>query len=180
MRLEIGDRCGLRDPAKFAFAWVTDFPLFEIDEETGAPAPAHHPFTAPGPDQWDLIDTEPMKMRAQHYDMVLNGYELGSGSIRIHKPEFQRRIFTMLGMTSEQIDDRFGFFVRALDYGAPPHGGMALGIDRIVMLAVGETNIRDVIAFPKNQLARDVMMDAPSTVPDRLVRDLGLKISQPS
>jgi aspartyl-tRNA synthetase len=178
MRLEIGERCGLRDPAEFAFAWVTDFPLFEIDEETGRPAPAHHPFTAPGPDQWDLIDSDPMKMRAQHYDMVLNGYELGSGSIRIHKPEFQRRIFEMLGMTEEQIQDRFGFFIRSLDYGAPPHGGMALGIDRIVMLAVGETSIRDVIAFPKNQLARDVMMDAPSEVPDRLVRDLGLKTTQ--
>jgi len=178
MRLEIGDRCGLRDPGKFAFAWVTDFPLFEIDEETGEPAPAHHPFTAPAPGQWDLIDSEPLEMRAQHYDMVLNGYELGSGSIRIHKPEFQRRIFTMLGMSEEQIADRFGFFIRALDYGAPPHGGMALGIDRIVMLAVGETSIRDVIAFPKNQLARDVMMDAPSEVPDRLVRDLGLKITQ--
>ena len=178
MRLEIGDRCGLRDPGAFAFAWVTDFPLFEIDEETGEPAPAHHPFTAPAPGQWDLIDSEPLKMRAQHYDMVLNGYELGSGSIRIHKPEFQRRIFTMLGMSEEQIADRFGFFIRALDYGAPPHGGMALGIDRIVMLAVGETSIRDVIAFPKNQLARDVMMDAPSEVPDRLLRDLSLKITQ--
>jgi aspartyl-tRNA synthetase len=177
MRLEIGERCGLRDPAKFAFAWVTDFPLFEIDEETGEPAPAHHPFTAPLPGQWDLIDSEPLKMRAQHYDMVLNGYELGSGSIRIHKPEFQRRIFTMLGMSEEHIQDRFGFFIRSLDYGAPPHGGMALGIDRIVMLAVGETNIRDVIAFPKNQLARDVMMDAPSEVPDRLTKDLGIKVT---
>ncbi len=177
MRNEIGERCGLRDPQKFAFAWVTDFPLFEVDPETGEPAPAHHPFTAPAEGQWDLIDVDPLKMRAQHYDMVLNGYELGSGSIRIHKPEFQRRIFEMLGMTQEQIDDRFGFFIRALDYGAPPHGGMALGIDRIVMLAVGETSIRDVIAFPKNQLARDVMMDAPSAVPERLVRDLGLKIT---
>ncbi len=176
MRNEIGERCGLRDPQKFAFAWVTDFPLFEVDAETGQPAPAHHPFTAPAQDQWDLIDSEPLKMRAQHYDMVLNGYELGSGSIRIHKPEFQRKIFEMLGMTQEQIEDRFGFFIRALDYGAPPHGGMALGIDRIVMLAVGETSIRDVIAFPKNQLARDVMMDAPSPVPGRLVRDLGLKV----
>ena len=178
MRLEVGERCGLRDPGTFAFAWVTDFPLFETDEETGAPAPAHHPFTAPAPDQWDLIDTDPLKMRAQHYDMVLNGYELGSGSIRIHKPEFQRRIFTMLGMTDDQIADRFGFFIRALDYGAPPHGGMALGIDRIVMLAAGENNIRDVIAFPKNQLARDVMMDAPSEVPDRLTRDLGITVSK--
>jgi aspartyl-tRNA synthetase len=176
MRNEIGDRCGLRDPEKFAFAWVTDFPLFEISEETGEPEPAHHPFTAPGEGQWDLIDTDPLKMRAQHYDMVLNGYELGSGSIRIHKPEFQRRIFEMLGMTAEQIEERFGFFMRALDYGAPPHGGMALGIDRVAMLAVGETSIRDVIAFPKNQLARDVMMDAPSVVPDRLLKDLGLTV----
>ena len=178
MRNEIGDRCGLRDPQAFAFAWVTDFPLFEIDPETGGPAPAHHPFTAPADDQWNLIESDPLRMRAQHYDMVLNGYELGSGSIRIHKPEFQRRIFEMLGMTPEQIDDRFGFFLRALDYGAPPHGGMALGIDRIAMLAVGETSIRDVIAFPKNQLARDVMMDAPSPVPDRMIRDLGLSVKR--
>ncbi len=175
MRNDIGDRCGLRDPGTYAFAWITDFPLFELDEETNRPAPAHHPFTAPGDRQWDLLDTDPMAMRAQHYDMVLNGFELGSGSIRIHKPEFQRRIFTMLGMSDEQIADRFGFFMRALDYGAPPHGGMALGIDRIVMLAVGETNIRDVIAFPKNQLARDVMMDAPSPIPERLLKDLALK-----
>ncbi len=174
MRGEIGERCGLRDPQAYAFAWVTDFPLFEIDEGTGRPAPAHHPFTAPAPGEWELIDTDPLAMRAQHYDMVLNGYELGSGSIRIHKPEFQRRVFQMLGMTTEQIDERFGFFIRALDYGAPPHGGMALGIDRIAMLAVGETSIRDVIAFPKNQLARDVMMDAPSAVPGRLLQDLGL------
>jgi aspartyl-tRNA synthetase len=179
MRNEVGERCGLRDAKTFAFAWVTDFPLFEIDEETGQPAPAHHPFTAPADGQWDLIDSAPLTMRAQHYDMVLNGYELGSGSIRIHQAEFQRRIFDMLGMTAEQIEDRFGFFLRALDYGAPPHGGMALGIDRIVMLAVGETNIRDVIAFPKNQMARDVMMDAPSAVPERLLRDLGLNITTP-
>ncbi|MBV9270073.1 MAG: aspartate--tRNA ligase, partial [Candidatus Eremiobacteraeota bacterium] len=156
MRNEVAERVGLRDPKKFAFAWVTDFPLFEADAETGKPIPAHHPFTAPNPGQSELIENDPLRMRAQHYDMVLNGFELGSGSIRIHKPEFQRKIFTMLGMTDEEIEDRFGFFIRALDYGAPPHGGMALGIDRIIMLAVGETGIRDVIAFPKNQVARDV------------------------
>ncbi len=179
MRNYVGERCGLRDPNAFAFAWVLDFPYLEIDEETGQPAPAHHPFTSPGDDQWDLIDTDPLKMRAQHYDMVLNGFELGSGSIRIHKPELQRRIFEMLGMTPEQIQDRFGFFVRALEYGAPPHGGMALGVDRIVMLAAGEENIREVIAFPKNQVGRDLMMDAPTAVPANLLRDLYLKSTSP-
>ncbi len=179
MRNLVGERCGLRDPKAFAFCWVLDFPYLEIDEETGVPAPAHHPFTSPGEDQWHLIDTEPLKMRAQHYDMVLNGFELGSGSIRIHKPELQRKIFEMLGMTPEQIEDRFGFFVRALEYGAPPHGGMALGVDRIVMLACGEENIREVIAFPKNQVGRDLMMDAPTPVPERLLRDLYLASTAP-
>uniref|UniRef100_E6Q7C7 Aspartyl-tRNA synthetase n=1 Tax=mine drainage metagenome TaxID=410659 RepID=E6Q7C7_9ZZZZ len=180
MRLEIGQRCGLRDPAKFAFCWVTEFPYLEMDEESGKPVPAHHPFSAPMSGQWDLIDSDPLAMRAQHYDMVLNGFELGSGSIRIHDVALQKRIFTMLGMSEEEIEDRFGFFVRALRYGAPPHGGMALGIDRIVMLACGEENLRQVIAFPKNQVGRDVMMDAPSPVPERLLRDLYLRSVAPS
>jgi aspartyl-tRNA synthetase len=175
MRNEVGARCNLRDPQQYAFAWVTGFPYLEIDEATGKPAPAHHPFTSPAPGDWGLIDTAPEKMRAQHYDLVLNGYELGSGSIRIHTPGEQRRIFEMLGLTPEQIEERFGFFVRALDYGAPPHGGMALGIDRIVMIACGEENIREVIALPKNQVARDLMMDAPSAVPDQLISDLHLR-----
>ncbi|HEX3459036.1 MAG TPA: aspartate--tRNA ligase [Candidatus Baltobacteraceae bacterium] len=180
MRNEIGDRCDLRDPQRFAFAWVTDFPYLEIDEETGVPAPAHHPFTAPAPGDWDLIDKAPLEMRAQHYDLVLNGYELGSGSIRIHKPGEQRKIFEMLGLTAEQVEERFGFFVRALEYGAPPHGGMALGIDRIAMIACGETSIREVIAFPKNQLGRDLMMDAPSAVPEQLLRDLHVRLAPES
>jgi aspartyl-tRNA synthetase len=175
MRNEVGERCGLRDPQTFAFCWVTGFPYLEIDEESGKPAPAHHAFTAPAPGDWELIDRAPMEMRAQHYDLVLNGWELGSGSIRIHKPEEQRRIFEMLGLSADQIEERFGFFVRALEYGAPPHGGMALGIDRIVMFACGEENIREVIAFPKNQGARDLMMDAPSLVPDQLIADLHLR-----
>jgi aspartyl-tRNA synthetase len=179
MRNEIGARCGLRDPEAFAFCWVTGFPYLEIDEETGKPAPAHHAFTAPAEGQWELIDTEPLKMRAQHYDMVLNGWELGSGSIRIHKAEQQRKIFDMLGLTAEQIEERFGFFLRALEYGAPPHGGMALGIDRMVMIACGEENIREVIAFPKNQVARDLMMDAPSSVPENLLQDLYLRTTHP-
>jgi aspartyl-tRNA synthetase len=117
-------------------------------------------------------------MRAQHYDMVLNGYELGSGSIRNHDPSMQRKIFKMLGMGEEEIEDRFGFFIRALDFGAPPHGGMALGIDRIAMLACGETSIRDVIAFPKNQGARDLMMEAPSGVPAKSLRELAITVKE--
>ncbi|MGA9946459.1 MAG: aspartate--tRNA ligase [Candidatus Cybelea sp.] len=177
MRNEVGERCKLRDPQTFAFVWVTGFPYLELDETTGQPAPAHHPFTAPVPGDWILIDRDPMAMRAQHYDMVLNGYELGSGSIRIHKANEQRKIFEMLGLTPEQVEERFGFFVRALEYGAPPHGGMALGIDRIVMIACGEENCREVTAFPKNQVARDPMMDAPSPVPEQLVRDLHLRLA---
>jgi aspartyl-tRNA synthetase len=175
MRNAVGDRCGLRDSKNFSFCWVLGFPYLEIDEATGKPVPAHHAFTAPAEGQWELMDTDPMKMRAQHYDMVLNGYELGSGSIRIHQAEKQRKIFEMLGLSAEQIEERFGFFVRALEYGAPPHGGMALGIDRIVMLACQEGDLREVIAFPKNQQARDLMMDAPGAVPENLLRDLYLK-----
>ncbi len=179
LRLEIGDRLKLRDPQKFAFCWVLGFPLFERDEETGEITFSHHPFTAPLPGQDALFDSDPLAITAQHYDLVLNGSELGSGSIRNHVPEFQRRVFKRLGLSDEQIDDRFGFFMEALSYGAPPHGGMALGIDRIVMIACGESNIRDVIAFPKNQMARDVMMDAPSSVPDQALNDLGLRIAEP-
>ena len=180
LRLEIGERLGLRKPDAFAFCWVLGFPLFERDEESGEITFSHHPFTAPAPGQEALFDSDPLAITAQHYDLVLNGYELGSGSIRNHQAEFQRKVFKRLGLTDEQIDDRFGFFMEALTYGAPPHGGMALGIDRIVMLACGETSIRDVIAFPKNQMARDVMMDAPSAVPDQALKDLGLKIVEPA
>ncbi|MDQ6943889.1 MAG: aspartate--tRNA ligase [Candidatus Eremiobacteraeota bacterium] len=179
LRLEIGDRLKLRDPQKFAFCWVLGFPLFERDEESGEITFSHHPFTAPLSGQEALFDTDPLAITAQHYDLVLNGYELGSGSIRNHVPEFQRRVFKRLGLSDEQIDDRFGFFMEALSYGAPPHGGMALGIDRIAMIACGESNIREVIAFPKNQMARDVMMDAPSSVPDQALNELGLRIAPP-
>jgi len=179
LRLEIGSRLGLRDPKKFAFCWVLGFPLFERDEETGEITFSHHPFTAPLPGQEALFDTDPLAITAQHYDLVLNGYELGSGSIRNHQAEFQRKIFRRLGLSEEQIDDRFGFFMEALTYGAPPHGGMALGIDRIAMIAVGEESMREVVAFPKNQVARDLMMDAPSSVPDKALRELGIKIVKP-
>jgi aspartyl-tRNA synthetase len=174
--LEIGERLGLRDPAAFRFCWVRGFPLFERAAEGGEITFSHHPFTAPAPGQEALFDSDPLGVTAQHYDLVLNGYELGSGSIRNHDPVFQRKVFQRLGLSDEQIDDRFGFFLEALRYGAPPHGGMALGIDRLVMLACGTTNMRDVIAFPKNQSARDVMMDAPASVPDAALRDLHLML----
>jgi aspartyl-tRNA synthetase len=180
LRLHVGERLGLRDPAKFAFCWVVGFPLFERDPETGALTPTHHPFTSPAPGQEALLDTDPDAMRAQHYDLVLNGWELGSGSIRIHDPEFQHRIFEIFGLSDAEIEARFGFFMEALRYGAPPHGGMAWGIDRLAMLACGETSIRDVIAFPKNQTFRDVMMDAPSPVPPELLRDVGLQMRSKS
>ena len=172
LRIEIGERLGLRDPQKFAFCWVIGFPLFEHDPETDKITFAHHPFTAPLPGQEALFESDPLSLRAQHYDLVLNGFELGSGSIRNHQAAFQRKVFHHLGLDDAEIDKRFGFFVNALEYGAPPHGGMALGIDRVVMLACGETSIRDVIAFPKNQNARDVMMDAPSNVPEKNLKEL--------
>ncbi len=176
LRAHVGERLGLRDPAQFRFCWVVDFPLFERDAETGAIAPTHHPFTAPLPGQEVLLASDPLAMRAQHYDLVLNGFELGSGSIRIHDAAYQRRVFSdVFGMSEETIADRFGFFMEALRYGAPPHGGMAWGIDRLAMLACGEASIRDVIAFPKNQQARDLMMDAPSSIPDASLRELGLQ-----
>ncbi len=175
LRLHVGDRLGLRDPQTFVFCWVVGFPLFERDVDTGAIAPTHHPFTAPAAGQAALLDSDPLAMRAQHYDLVLNGFELGSGSIRINDPAFQQRIFEIFGLSAAEIDDRFGFFMEALRYGAPPHGGMAWGIDRLAMLACGETSIRDVIAFPKNQVARDLMMAAPSPVPEASLHDLGLQ-----
>ncbi|HEY0798638.1 MAG TPA: aspartate--tRNA ligase [Candidatus Baltobacteraceae bacterium] len=150
LRMHVAQERNLLDPQAFAFCWVIDFPLFERDAQSGELTFSHHPFTAPAPGQAALFDTDPLAMRAQHYDLVLNGYELGSGSIRNHHADFQRKIFLKLGLSEEAIDDRFGFFLEALEYGAPPHGGMALGLDRIAMLACGETSIRDVIAFPKN------------------------------
>jgi len=179
LRLLVGDRIGHRPADKFEFCWVVGFPLFARDPETGALAPEHHPFTAPVAGQAALLDSNPDAMRAQHYDLVLNGWELGSGSVRIHDPEFQHRIFQIFGLSEREIEDRFGFFMEALRYGAPPHGGMAWGIDRLAMIACGETSIRDVIAFPKNQMARDLMMEAPSAVPGEQLRELGLELRKP-
>jgi aspartyl-tRNA synthetase len=178
LRLHVAERLALRDPESFAFCWIVGFPLFERDPESGEIAPTHHPFTAPAPGQEALLESDPLAMRAQHYDLVLNGSELGSGSIRIHDVAFQKKIFEVFGLSEQTIEERFGFFMEALRYGAPPHGGMAWGLDRVAMLACGETSIRDVIAFPKNQMARDLMLDAPSAVPPAQLRELGLELKR--
>lgn len=175
MRLHVADQRKLRDPSTFAFCWVLDFPLFERDEATGNLAPAHHPFTAPAPGSESLAG-DPLALRAQHYDVVLNGTELGSGSIRIYDPALQRKIFELLGYTDEEVTQRFGFLLEAFEYGAPPHGGIAVGIDRIIAHMSGGDAIRETIAFPKNQRFQDLMIDAPGPVEPKALRELHLKV----
>jgi len=169
----------LRDPHRFEFCWVLDFPLFEKDADTGAITSTHHPFTAPALGSEDLSG-DPLSIRAQHYDIVLNGTELGSGSLRIHDPVLQKKIFAMLGYTDEEVKQRFGFLLEAFAYGAPPHGGIALGVDRIIQIMVGADSIREVIAFPKNQRFQDLMVEAPAPVPAALLRELHLKTDVPA
>jgi aspartyl-tRNA synthetase len=154
------------DPNELAFCWVVDFPLFEKSESEGRLVSAHHPFTAPRDEQKELLATSPEKVIAKAYDIVLNGYEIGGGSIRIHDRETQNKIFQILGLADDEIVERFGHMLEAFEYGAPPHGGIAPGIDRIVMLLAGEPNIREVITFPKTGDARDPMMGAPSPLPE--------------
>ncbi len=169
LRLKLGDILGLRDPDKFAFAIVTDFPMFEYNEEEGRYTAQHHPFTMPFMEDLDYLVSDPPRVRSQAYDFVLNGIELGSGSIRIHRSDIQRRVFEALGLGEEEIEERFGFILNAFTYGAPPHGGFAFGLDRLVMLLAGEQSLRDVIAFPKIRDASCPMTDAPTAVaPDQL------------
>jgi aspartyl-tRNA synthetase len=160
----------------YKFTWVTDFPLFERNDE-GRLVSVHHPFTAPKAEDIPLLDAEPEKVRAQAYDVVLNGTELGGGSIRIHDPAFQERMFQILGVPAAEIESRFSHLIRALEYGTPPHGGLAIGADRLVMLLSGRHSIRDVIAFPKTQKAMDLMMNAPSTVDDKQLRDIHIRLA---
>ncbi|WP_394960838.1 aspartate--tRNA ligase [Candidatus Allofournierella merdavium] len=172
VRLEVGRRCGLIDPAKFNFLWVVRFPLFEYSEEEGRYMAMHHPFTMPTEDSIDKVETDQGSCYANAYDIVLNGVELGGGSIRINDPELQARMFKALGFTDEKARESFGFLMDAYRYGAPPHGGWAIGLDRLVMLMLGRDSIRDVIAFPKVQNASELMSGAPDTVDDKQLRDL--------
>ncbi len=164
----------------YRYVWIVDFPMFVgVDAATGTPKPAHHPFTRPHPDDLDRLETDPMAVRSQAYDLVLNGWELGSGSIRIHEPELQQRVFTLLGITAEEADRRFGFFLQPFRYGAPPHGGFGMGIDRFAAILAGEENIREVIAFPKPQSGIDPMTGAPTPVDERQLAELGLRLLPP-
>jgi aspartyl-tRNA synthetase len=164
-----------KDKKTFKFAWVTDFPLFEWSEEEKRFLAMHHPFTSPHEKDLDLLEKEPSRVRARAYDLVLNGVEIGGGSIRIHKPELQQRIFKLLGLSQKEIEEKFGFFLEALHYGTPPHGGIALGFDRIVMILAGEESIRDVIPFPKTTSALCLLTGSPAEIDPEQLEDLGLK-----
>ena len=177
LRLEMGNQLGLRDPQKFSCLWVIDFPLFEWDDETQRFYAMHHPFTSPNPDDIHLLDTDTGAVRATAYDMVVNGNELGGGSIRIHEAELQDHMFRLLGLSEEDAQYKFGFLMNAFKYGAPPHGGLAFGFDRFVSILAGLDSIRDVIAFPKNNSGRDMMIDAPSAIDDTQLDELQIALN---
>ena len=177
LRLHMGNELGLRNPNKFAPLWVLDFPLLEWDENSNRYHAMHHPFTSPKPEDMHLIQTDPGKVRANAYDLAMNGVELGGGSIRIHDRELQSRMFDLLGFSKEDAQAQFGFLMTAFEYGAPPHGGLAFGLDRLVATMGGSDSIRDYIAFPKNNNGRDVMIDAPSPLFEEQLKELGIKIN---
>jgi aspartyl-tRNA synthetase len=176
LRLEMGNRLGLRDKNDYKCLWVVDFPLLEKDEELGRFFAKHHPFTSPKPEDIPLLDSDPGAVRANAYDMVINGVEIGGGSIRIHDSQLQQKMFSVLGFSEEQAESQFGFLMNAFKYGAPPHGGIAFGLDRFVSIFAGLDSIRDTIAFPKNTAGRDVMIDAPSSVAKEQLDELGISL----
>lgn len=177
LRLHLAEIAGLIDDSYYDVLWVTEFPMLEWSPEEKRCVAVHHPFTAPKTEDLPLLDTEPLKVRAKAYDLVINGQEAGGGSIRIHSREIQKKMFNVLGFTDEQIEERFGFFVNAFNYGTPPHGGLAFGLDRLIMLLSKTDNIKDVIAFPKVQNASDLMTDAPSAVEPKQLKELSIKIN---
>lgn len=178
LRREIAGRMGLLDDKEYKLLWVVDFPLFEKDDETGELKAMHHPFTSPKPEDIPMLDSAPEKVKANAYDIVLNGVELGGGSIRIHDRELQSEMFDILGLTKEECEEKFGFLIEAFKYGAPPHGGLAYGLDRLVMLLLGEPSIREVMAFPKNQNAQCLVSEAPAPVDKAQLDELGIDISE--
>ncbi len=177
LRLEMGDRLGLRDPQNYKALWVVDFPLLEWNEEEQRFHAMHHPFTSPKSEDLALLETDPGKVRANAYDLVINGVEIGGGSIRIHDRELQKRMFRALGFSEKAAQEQFGFLMNAFEYGAPPHGGVAFGFDRLAAMFAGKDSIRDFIAFPKNNNGRDVMIDSPSTISDEQLEELHLKVT---
>jgi aspartyl-tRNA synthetase len=178
LRVELGvNRLQLAKPGQWEFLWMHSAPLFEFSEEQRAWVAVHHPFTSPYPEDLDKIATDPGNVRSRSYDLVLNGNEIGGGSIRIHDSATQAKVFAALGISDDEAQQKFGFLLHALSFGAPPHGGMAFGLDRLIMLMAGAESIRDVVAFPKNQKARDEMLDAPNPVTDKQLRDLALVIA---
>ena len=176
LRMEMAERLGLRKPEEFAPLWVVDFPLLELDEETGHYHAMHHPFTSPKPGQLELLDSNPGEVKANAYDLVLNGNEIGGGSIRIHDKEIQAIMLKKLGFSDEEAKAQFGFLMDAFEYGAPPHGGIAFGLDRLVSILGGQETIRDFIAFPKNNSGRDVMIDSPATIDETQLKELNIKL----
>ncbi len=180
LRLHLAEKANLIDKSKYDVLWVTEFPMFEWNEEENRPVAVHHPFTCPNTEDYEsgLIDTDPLQVRAKAYDLVINGQEAGGGSIRIHSREMQKKMFNVLGFNDAQIEERFGFFVNAFNYGTPPHGGLAFGLDRLVMLLSGTDNIKDVIAFPKVQNASDLMTEAPAPVEEKQLRELSINIDE--
>jgi len=178
LRLELGRKKGLIAEEELNFVWVTNFPLLEYDEEEKRYQAKHHPFTSPRLEDIEIMDSEPGRVKARAYDLVLNGTELGGGSIRIHRREWQEKMFSVLGMSQEEARDKFGFMLEAFEYGTPPHGGIAFGVDRLLMLLAGRNSVRDVMAFPKTQSASCPMTEAPSTVSARQLRELALRIRE--